>query len=560
MISNPCIEVQTTSENRFSVPAWFAEVVIIAGYLEKHGLLEAFAHQVRLVRGRFGTYEPIDFLALLIGYAISGERTLADFFERLEPFESAFMALFGRRCLPHRSSLSRFLAAVDRPCLEAFRALFEQQSEASGWSTETLGGIFDRQERRFIVFDIDATRQAARQRALPTAPELPPPRRRLDAVCASGYTGRKRGELVRTRTTVLQMHTHQWIGKGNGDYRGELASARHPITTYLKQFAFSSEIALARLDGQYGDAAVVAQIMLANIHVVTRGRGYQLLEHPQLRGVLAHPPTACVTRLNTGEVVELFDGGWLPLGEGLPRVRVIVARHPAPPPGKSVTVGKRIDEWVYELFLTDLDADGFLAEDVLDLYHGRGAFEAVLSDEDVEEDPDRWCSYTPCGQELWQVACQWVWNLRLSLGKTMQGAELREMEWAPPKEAPPFLVAAENPPEEYGPWQWAAAYGRATGRFGADAFTLQEDGKLRCPAGASLWLSEVRQENAFTQRAVYLAYQTDCQRCCLREQCLASGAKGDRARRVSAVRRLLPPPASVERKPVMLGPMRLSWM
>jgi len=560
MISNPCIEVQTTSENRFSVPAWFAEVVIIAGYLEKHGLLEAFAHQVRLVRGRFGTYEPIDFLALLIGYAISGERTLADFFERLEPFESAFMALFGRRCLPHRSSLSRFLAAVDRPCLEAFRALFEQQSEASGWSTETLGGIFDRQERRFIVFDIDATRQAARQRALPTAPELPPPRRRLDAVCASGYTGRKRGELVRTRTTVLQMHTHQWIGKGNGDYRGELASALQAITTYLKQFAFSSEIALARLDGQYGDAAVVAQIMLANIHVVTRGRGYQLLEHPQLRGVLAHPPTACVTRLNTGEVVELFDGGWLPLGEGLPRVRVIVARHPAPPPGKSVTVGKRIDEWVYELFLTDLDADGFLAEDVLDLYHGRGAFEAVLSDEDVEEDPDRWCSYTPCGQELWQVACQWVWNLRLSLGKTMQGAELREMEWAPPKEAPPFLVAAENPPEEYGPWQWAAAYGRATGRFGADAFTLQEDGKLRCPAGASLWLSEVRQENAFTQRAVYLAYQTDCQRCCLREQCLASGAKGDRARRVSAVRRLLPPPASVERKPVMLGPMRLSWM
>jgi hypothetical protein len=28
---------------------------------------------------------------------------------------------------------------------------------------------------------------------------------------------------------------------------------------------------------------------------------------------------------------------------------------------------------------------------------------------------------------------------------------------------------------------------------------LQEDGKLRCPAGASLWLSEVRQENAFTE-------------------------------------------------------------
>src|SRR5712692_9573303 len=108
MISNPCIEVQTTSENRCSVPAWFAEVVIIARYLEKKGRISAFAQQVRLVRGRFGTYEPIDFLARLFGYARSFERTLADFFERVEPFETAFMALFGRNDLPHRSSLSRW--------------------------------------------------------------------------------------------------------------------------------------------------------------------------------------------------------------------------------------------------------------------------------------------------------------------------------------------------------------------------------------------------------------------------------------------------------------------
>src|SRR6266567_6511623 len=225
---------------------------------------------------------------------------LSDFFERVVPFETAFMALFGRRCLPHRSSLSRFLAAVDRPCLEEFRALFEQYSFTEGWSTDTIGGIWDRQGHRYVVFDIDATRQAARQRALPCDPGLPAPRRRLDAVCAPGYTGRKRGEVVRTRTTALQMHTRQWIGtyagKGNGDYREELASALQAITTYLKQFTFSSERALVRLDGQYGDAAVVTQILLANVHVVTRGRGYQLLEHPQIQQVLAHPPTACVSR------------------------------------------------------------------------------------------------------------------------------------------------------------------------------------------------------------------------------------------------------------------------
>ncbi len=170
MIPNACIEVQTSPLDRPSVPAWFAEVVMIARHLATKGLFEAFAQQVRLVRGRFGSYEPIDFLALLIGYAISGERTLADFFERVEPFEAAFMALFGRRCLPHRSSLSRFLADVDRPCLEAFRTLFEQQTSRKGGHRKPLAASSIDRGAAIMVFDVDATRQAARQRALPCDP------------------------------------------------------------------------------------------------------------------------------------------------------------------------------------------------------------------------------------------------------------------------------------------------------------------------------------------------------------------------------------------------------
>jgi hypothetical protein len=203
MIPNQCIEVQTSPNERPSVPAWFAEGVMIVQHLATTG--RAFCPcsiRVRLVRGRFGSYEPIDFLALLLGYAISGERTVAAFFERIAPFGSAFMALFGRAALPHRATLSRFLASVDAPCLEAFRALFEQNSFAQQWTSDSIGGIWDRQGCRYIVFDVDATRQAARQRALPCDPTLPPAHRRLDAVCAPGYTGRKRGEVVRTRTVA----------------------------------------------------------------------------------------------------------------------------------------------------------------------------------------------------------------------------------------------------------------------------------------------------------------------------------------------------------------------
>ncbi|MFL5666535.1 MAG: hypothetical protein ACJ8BW_35080, partial [Ktedonobacteraceae bacterium] len=45
-------------------------------------------------------------------YAISGERTLEAFYERLQPFAVPFMALFERDQFPSRSALSRFLAAL----------------------------------------------------------------------------------------------------------------------------------------------------------------------------------------------------------------------------------------------------------------------------------------------------------------------------------------------------------------------------------------------------------------------------------------------------------------
>ncbi len=95
MIPDSCFEVHTSPCDRPSVPAWFAEVVIIARHLVRKEVLDVFAHQVRLIQGRFGKYEPIDFLALLLGYAISGERTLSEFFDSLAPFQTAFMALFG---------------------------------------------------------------------------------------------------------------------------------------------------------------------------------------------------------------------------------------------------------------------------------------------------------------------------------------------------------------------------------------------------------------------------------------------------------------------------------
>lgn len=79
---------------------------------------------MRFARARFDQYDLIDFVAVLIGYMLSGEPTLLTFYERLAPFAEPFMALFGRNRLPHRSTLSRFLAALDQSTVEALRSVF----------------------------------------------------------------------------------------------------------------------------------------------------------------------------------------------------------------------------------------------------------------------------------------------------------------------------------------------------------------------------------------------------------------------------------------------------
>ncbi len=155
-------------------------------------------------------YDLIDFAVVLIGYMLSGEPTLLAFYERLAPWASSFMALFGRNRLPHRSTLSRFLAALDQESREALRTLFRDPIGLPANRFLPPLGLFDRTSGQWLVIDVDGTRQAARGRALPQTDSLPPPHRRFEQVCAPGYTGRKRGEVVRTRTVILQAHTHQF--------------------------------------------------------------------------------------------------------------------------------------------------------------------------------------------------------------------------------------------------------------------------------------------------------------------------------------------------------------
>ncbi len=114
---------------------------------------------------------------------------------------------------------------------------------------------------------------------------------------------------------------------------------------------------------------------------------------------------------------------------------------------------------------------------MLDLH--RGSFENALADEDLEEDPDRWCSHSAAGQELWQVISQWVWNLRLELGHQLTPEPVRTTEFAQA-----LLPVGDRaaPANGYAPAEVALPFKR--GRFSGQDFLLQPDGTLRCPGFA----------------------------------------------------------------------------
>src|SRR5258708_35467718 len=178
-MTDPVVHIQVEPTDSPSTPPWFGEVAVVAHALQRYGVLGAIKERVRFVRARMGKYELIDFAAMLMGYAVRGKPTLRAFCERVQPFASEFMALFGRADLPTPPTLSRYLAVLDQPCVEALRTLFlEDLLTRSPFGTPP-GGLWDRLGGQWLPTDADGPKQAPRQRPLPATPGPHPVRPRF---------------------------------------------------------------------------------------------------------------------------------------------------------------------------------------------------------------------------------------------------------------------------------------------------------------------------------------------------------------------------------------------
>jgi hypothetical protein len=247
-----------------------------------------------------------------------------------------------------------------------------------------------------------------------------------------------------------------------------------------------------------------------------RGKDYQLLLRTEIQFRLSLPPDQQFSRPESAYIRTLYDCPQVTVGANGERCRVIVATHPAGP--KKSRVGVERNGIVYELFLTALPQEAFTAADVVALYLHRGAFENALSDEDSEQDPDRWCSHAAWGQECWQIISQWTWNLRLEVGHHLLPEPVRTTEFATAHLAEQASVPnLASPVQGYGPAEVATTW--KAGRFSGRDFAFQPDGTLCCPAGQKLAAHERRREADGSLRVVYAASIRSCRPCPLRQQC-----------------------------------------
>jgi len=571
------VAVEAGRESVRRIPAWFGEAVLYGKYWLESGLVGYLEEEVRVVRGRMGRYEVMDFVLLLNAYAISGERTIADFYRALEPVKEVLMSQWGREWCPSASSLSRFLGCVGASAVEAMRVLFESDLHRNSVRIKQELGLFDRVSDHSVVFDIDGTVCAVRQRFInPDARNDPPAVRRSEGACAPGYKGRKRGEVIRNRTTVCVAQTGEWLGTygsaGNGAAKLELERCCRVIVQYLEQQGLTVGHGLVRLDGLYGIAALVSVLQATGLGYLLRCRDYHILKSEKVKRRLEDADATHWQRIENS-ASQLLDLGYIEeVGRGYPApMRVIVVRTPHQEHGAKI--GKRDKDQVYELFLTSQSAASLSGMEVLSLYRGRGGFEQRLSEEDQEQDYDRWCSWNGAGQELWQILGQWSWNWRLWMGCQQATVELRQTVWAECEaesetqqrseasrraiaELPASLAVLQGVRELsavksgsevasgalYGAMRVSTEWGTGLSgknRFGNADFQIVNDQTVLCPAGHQMYRRMRHQKPNGDIKMQYGINPKHCQKCPVKRRCLAPKSKAEGGRRITVIRPLI---------------------
>lgn len=468
-------EISSDANDRSRLPDGLARYAAVITILRDLGVPEEVGERLRLPR-RHG-YAGLDlFLFLLCFFCQREARGLRPFRARFASHAKEVAALGGRSAWPTQASMSRALGCLSGEQVEVFgewllgRPLEDAELRDADEVLHT-----DASGRRWHVFDLDATVTPFRRRALPEDPELPEARRRADGDFArSGYSGRKRGEVQLARLVLQHAGSGCWLGSwagpGNGDSRRAMARAADIAGRWRSPGA---EVVL-RFDGGLSGVPAMSACRHAGVHFLTRVAHYDWLQTDAAQAWLTAARWAPVADSGSGPKREAVDFGPAQLvgsrggsaaRERLP-ARIILSRFRND--GARRGAGVLLDGWQYEMYATDLPADGWPAAATVTAYYGRCGQENRFGQEDRELGLDRTFSYHLPGQHFACIVGLFLWNLESVLGARLVPlkatpsvapseptvAEARhdamsaEADDEPAHEPKPAAVEPESPPPE----------------------------------------------------------------------------------------------------------------
>ena len=420
-------------DSKASLPSWASLFRRVVEQMRRKDAFERLPELIETQR-RADAAGLIDVVLFLVAYqcAQPTEGGLREFWYQLREVEQRIAALAGRRGLPSSSSVSRFLKSIQP---EQARAI-EQWMLREATALDELGGRpethwLDTHGEGWLVLDWDPKARLVRERTVIDGEEYPPVDRWGETMGEPGQVGRKRGKWKWVRGLVAHAGTGQWLGAyrqaGNGtllDEIGCLESVSEAIDRRLGDELDHPPI--IRVDGEGGEVPVLHGLREAGLCPLVRLKQYSLLETSEVQRVIEQTEPTEAEGAGTGPVREVYEIGNAPLTssrstEQLHRwdrpleIRLIVTRYRRTEidDGPGVAGG----EWRYEMFGTDLPAESWPAEAVVDGYFGRATIENRFAVGDCELELEKVYSQgNPAGQYLATVTRLWAWNLLTEIG------------------------------------------------------------------------------------------------------------------------------------------------
>ena len=263
------------------------EYVGVVECLDEVNVLSELADRFRL--NRSGGYAGFDLVMSTLAFVscVLMFCNLGKFcYDIRRTFNRPMAALVGRLDFPSQPSMSRMFDAVDDRDVDALERwlLIDALDGSLLWNDESV--LYrDCKGDGWHVFSFDHTVTVVRQRALPTAADLPEPKRHGDGFAAAGYTGRKRGEVMVARGTLQHRGTRLWHGvtlkPGNGDLEADLEHAADSVMLWSERAQVDPEDCIVVCDGAGGGWTQLEVLAPKPVNYVVRVVYYQPLQNPE---------------------------------------------------------------------------------------------------------------------------------------------------------------------------------------------------------------------------------------------------------------------------------------